>query len=112
MKEEVKRQWVNALRSGKYIQGEGKLKQKMDDGVVYCCLGVLCEIVGVPYITTKGFYEYIFDGASFSTSSMTNVYFADDDRSLPIEVQNVLTDMNDHGDKDFNQIADWIEETL
>ena len=45
MKQEVKDEWVTALRSGDYKQGEGMLRQVLDDNTeAYCCLGVLCEI--------------------------------------------------------------------
>jgi hypothetical protein len=37
----IKAQWVAALRSGDYTQGQGSLKTR--DGS-YCCLGVLCAI--------------------------------------------------------------------
>lgn len=40
MNKEIKKLWIEALRSGKYKQGKGKLKR---DGK-YCCLGVLCAI--------------------------------------------------------------------
>lgn len=37
---------VAALRSGKYPQGRGMLKQVTPDGtaLVYCCMGVMCEV--------------------------------------------------------------------
>lgn len=37
---------VAALRSGKYPQGEGRLKQIANDGTPlgYCCMGVMCEV--------------------------------------------------------------------
>lgn len=40
------RLWVAALRSGKYPQGRGTLKQITTDGTVlgYCCMGVMCEV--------------------------------------------------------------------
>ena len=40
MKPEIKKQWVQALRSGEYKQGRGQLKQ----GATFCCLGVLCDL--------------------------------------------------------------------
>ena len=40
MNPEVKKKWVEALRSGKYKQGKGRLKL----GEQYCCLGVLCDL--------------------------------------------------------------------
>lgn len=41
MDPELKDEWVAALRSGEYPQGNGKLNV---DGK-YCCLGVLCELL-------------------------------------------------------------------
>ena len=42
---EVMVKWVKALRSGKFKQGEGTLKQFNSKGVAqHCCLGVLCEL--------------------------------------------------------------------
>ena len=32
--------WLAALRSGKYVQGKGRLRE--DDS--FCCLGVLCDV--------------------------------------------------------------------
>ena len=40
MNKNVKRLWLEALRSGEYKQGRGLLR----DGNKYCCLGVLCDI--------------------------------------------------------------------
>ena len=42
---DVKNQWVDALRSGRYEQGVGGLRTQTDDGDRYCCLGVLCDIL-------------------------------------------------------------------
>ena len=45
MKQEIKQQWITALRSGNYPQGRGYLRRIDDDGKEgYCCLGVLCEL--------------------------------------------------------------------
>ncbi len=40
MNPEIKQKWVDALRSGEYEQGNGKLYS----GQGYCCLGVLCDL--------------------------------------------------------------------
>lgn len=40
MDKRIRTQWVKALRSGKYKQGRGQLK----DGNTFCCLGVLCDL--------------------------------------------------------------------
>lgn len=46
---EIRDRWVAALRSGKYKQGEGVLRESIIvDGVTlysYCCLGLLADIV-------------------------------------------------------------------
>ena len=41
---EHRRQWVAALRSGRFQQGKGSLRPTAD---TYCCLGVACEISGL-----------------------------------------------------------------
>ena len=54
MNPEIKKQWLEALRSGKYEQGEGQL-QYIDrenfrdltskiNSQSFCCLGVLCDL--------------------------------------------------------------------
>lgn len=40
MNPEIKAKWIAALRSGKYKQGTGQLKQEDR----FCCLGVLCDL--------------------------------------------------------------------
>lgn len=40
MNKRIKTKWIRALRSGKYEQGKGSLK----DGSNFCCLGVLCDL--------------------------------------------------------------------
>lgn len=50
MKPEIKKLWVDALRSGKYKQGTHRLR----DGNKFCCLGVLCEISGKGYNPEDG----------------------------------------------------------
>jgi uncharacterized Ntn-hydrolase superfamily protein len=45
MKKEIADQWVAALRSGEFTQGDQVLTQVHDDGTkTYCCLGVLSEL--------------------------------------------------------------------
>jgi hypothetical protein len=42
MTPELKQKWLDALRSGNYVQGEGTLNK----GGKMCCLGVLCDVAG------------------------------------------------------------------
>ncbi len=44
----VLNQWIPTLRSGKYEQIYGKLKYLVGIEPKYCCLGVACEILGIP----------------------------------------------------------------
>lgn len=41
MKLDIKRKWIEALRSGEYVQGGGALR---DSDNRFCCLGVLCDL--------------------------------------------------------------------
>lgn len=47
MDPEIKKLWVEALRSGEYEQGRDMLKDPADNK--FCCLGVLCELSGLTY---------------------------------------------------------------
>lgn len=45
MKKNIKKQWLAALNSGKYKQGQEELLCIDEDGdKYYCCLGVLCNL--------------------------------------------------------------------
>lgn len=45
MNEDLKKRWIEALRSGDYQQYEGGLENEFKDGsMAYCCLGVLKAI--------------------------------------------------------------------
>lgn len=62
---EVKAKWVEALRSGRYKQGQHVLQTP--DGK-FCCLGVYCDIAGVPM--SWGVREYRTDDGSYVTGSL------------------------------------------
>lgn len=45
MKIDIAKQWIDALKSGTYQQGQGKLHATDIKGeCMYCCLGVLCDL--------------------------------------------------------------------
>ena len=83
MDAEIKRKWVEALRSGNYQQGRNHLHRDNK----FCCLGVLCQIT-----TGKMGYE------------QTRKHF-------PVKMEHDLIGMNDDG-KSFAEIADYIERNL
>jgi hypothetical protein len=99
---EIKAKWVEALRSGRYQQATGKLMT--EEG--YCCLGVLCEVAGLP-IALDGFNVV---GADLGE---------DDNGYRPInelvggrDLVALLYEMNDDERKTFPEIADYIEANL
>jgi hypothetical protein len=58
MNTEVKARWVAALRSGRYQQGRSALCTITPEGKKYCCLGVLCEELGIPWKPIGGVLHY------------------------------------------------------
>lgn len=48
MNKKFKAKWVEALRSGRYKQGDGMLRTKgPENKALYCCLGVACRVLGL-----------------------------------------------------------------
>lgn len=80
MNEPIARQWIAALRSGEYTQGQGQLctggkKPK------HCCLGVLCEIAEKE--------EKLHDGAPLTRTKRTSgdgILFDGSAGMLPLRV--------------------------
>lgn len=100
MNKELKAKWVAALRSGKYGQCQGVLRDF--DG--YCCLGVLREIIA-PRSTDS---DDDWAALSHDMSEMAGL------RRYgigPNNEQETLAAMNDEG-KSFDEIADYIEKHL
>lgn len=121
MNPEWRAKWVAALRSGKYRQGHGTLKNTyMQSSVIdeappqavskYCCLGVLEEIVGVKSESCTKLTGPILEIVGVCGPDKTD------------HTQHILMQMNDgvnntHTAKlsepqTFSQIADWIEANL
>lgn len=47
MTQEIKDKWLDALKSGRYTQGTGRLRRIDNGRLTYCCLGVLGEVCGL-----------------------------------------------------------------
>lgn len=94
--------WVDALRSGKYEQGQGQLKTT--DGRM-CCLGVLADIAGCVW-SSNGEYQTA-DGkwAYAPARAMEFVGLATDSGRSAV---GPLSHNNDRG-ASFSDIADIIE---
>jgi hypothetical protein len=94
MDAELKAKWVEALRSGNYVQGTLALRQAPfanGKAYSYCCLGVLCEVALGPFIDGYSDIEQIIPSATH---------------------RGRLMQMNDGERKSFSEIADYIETNL
>lgn len=123
MDKNIKKLWVEALRSGKYKQGKNYLHRVIDGENRFCCLGVLCKIADLAAKEiSANKYSYSYAGVE-STSRLPTGF--DAKVKLTFEEQTLLTGMNDgviqiNGTystdsvhrKSFLEIADWIEENL
>lgn len=132
----IKQMWVDALRSGKYVQGRNRLHIRRVDGTdTFCCLGVLCDLYHeetgkgewreddemtsqIPAGTVVGFYTInndceIRNGGVPPTDVMLWAGFGkNDDPAIYIpEVGRALASLNDAGTP-FTTIADFIEKGL
>lgn len=130
---ELVKQWVKALRSGKYKQGRKTLRAKNDE---YCCLGVLCDIAkGTLHLDWKSEFSdddpyYIDDYAGIlpplvldylgvsNGGEYNDVAILTDNTKLPANAASrsdgyvYLIDLNDTYNLSFEQIADIIEEAF
>lgn len=64
--------WIEALRSGKYKQGDGVLRDAIADyAPLHCCLGVGCMVLGIKPDSNDNFVDDSrsdkFDGIAFPT---------------------------------------------
>jgi len=122
MNSEVKQKWIDALRSGEYIQGQKNLESEGK----FCCLGVLCDLAvkdGVPVLVTKDSRSrHVLDSVSFTrydgsaavlpekVRNWAGLSYSDFDDWKLIE----MNDGNGSGTRtySFDQIADYIEKNL
>lgn len=116
LKPDVKRLWIEALRSGRYPQGRSFLNR---DGR-FCCLGVLCELAVEAGVVERN------QGASVSYGTFNQGTLPPDvvlawagidvltGVSQLIMIGGVSTPLYGHNDtgRTFAQIADAIEEQL
>lgn len=132
MNSEIKTKWLAALRGGKYKQGQQVLHNTDDN--TYCCLGVLCEVMGLRKIprpividNEKGIsvngVDYVHETSEEVLSKNERVLPSSLASMLGNEGQNPmveyvvgetrrsLAELNDHG-WSFEQIADIIEKQL
>ena len=134
MKIDIAKQWIDALKSGTYQQGQGKLHATDIKGeCMYCCLGVLCDLymqqnpdeLDVKVVTRKSdAFPQHFQMLSIGDDSIT--VYDNESVVLPLRVrewagmsdplgrftdsshgQDSLAELNDHG-MSFAKLADVI----
>lgn len=107
---EIKQKWIAALRSGEYNQGQQYLKRvDANKCTKYCCLGVLGEILEIPFNAGKSADRFKGDN-SFTSSEPYPLLKKK--ANLKFEHQTILYKMNDEHNNSFLEIADYIEKTV
>lgn len=86
MNPEIKGKWIEALRSGRYVQYRGALHSFNRNE--HCCLGVLWDVCGQPDSIDDLWMQHVG------------------------ETKERLVAMNDDEEKSFAEIADYIEKNL
>ena len=91
------KKWLTALRSGKYEQGKGYLKNTDEK---YCCLGVACLVGGLTPDEIGG--KCIISAMSLFDEIPKKLRSGN-------ALSGWLVEMNDIQGKSFLEIADWVE---
>jgi hypothetical protein len=105
MNENIKRKWVKALRSEKYKQWQGQLR----DVKGYCCLGVLCDIAPKKVGRWCADDDKIFMSSDKDSSIEFPTKAVKKWAGLTMRQCKQLSHLNDNNRWSFEQIADHIE---
>jgi hypothetical protein len=113
----VKNLWTEALRSGEYEQGIGRLSLNEPSGKVrYCCLGVLCQVAikaGIPVNVQTvedgwGTPTTFYDGSTASLPASV-IEWAGLGSEDPWIGEHCASGWNDVYGATFNDIADLLD---
>jgi hypothetical protein len=115
MKDDVKKKWVAALRSGKYKQGCGALRRNDE----YCCLGVLCDVyrkeTGKRWVRQKGHEEFAIHQSTGGLPTRVREWAGLDQARIDLDwdgKNESVVLLNDVYRVPFEKLADAIEEQL
>jgi hypothetical protein len=115
LKVTFRRNWLRALRSGKYEQAAGTLRCRgltPSSKFGYCCLGVAAEVLGAKWmydLNSNAYRCQIGEVNNVNSGSLTQAVL-ERIGMTDGQQQNLIT-MNDGG-VTFKQIADYIEKNL
>lgn len=113
MNQETKTKWIEALSSGQYVKGDGRLCY-LDKGstiLKHCCLGVLCEISPgvikrqVSFVHFGFCYkdrEFSYVGTSFPPKTLTEEL-----KLSNLDIQRLIA-LNDENDS-WDPVIEYIE---
>lgn len=102
MRKEIKDKWLEALKSGKFIQTIGKLRREEDGEVSYCCLGVLDKLCGLGIVNESG-----------SVRHWNGILYFELEKHITREVKDNLMVLNDTSynpnKRDYSNVIPYIE---
>lgn len=106
---QFRKDWIAALRSGKYRQTHEYLAHKSG----YCCMGVAGRVLGIKRVSMlqSGLLSTTIDPKVCKIPPLDDHtdFLAETKSGGPATFIELLTDMNDHYGWKFPQIADWLE---
>lgn len=105
------RNWVKALRSGRYKQAKRTLMYGSSLGrgeYSYCCLGVACRVAKVPQ--KSGVFRFSNDAVNSQRIPEDATLYRR--LGLNFELSTRLMQLNDDADRDFDYIAGVIEKEI
>lgn len=112
MNPEMKKRWLDALRSGKYTKGKGALRQRVEGSSSFCCLGVAVDIflpgVRWVYAGSSGYAYCDEDGGRFTGLVGDGLMR---EMNLSHEHAENLAWVNDHSPT-FDDVIRYIEDRL
>lgn len=107
------KEWIAALKSGKYEHGTDTLHYKDNSIERYCCLGVFCKINDKLRISDTGSYFASIDDESEKRCSDTLLKNNDCYYYISYELQSILITLNDdHSNNDFKIISNLLETVI
>lgn len=115
VQKETVRNWIEELRSGNYPQGQSALCWTLEGEKKFCCLGVLCEMIGAKTAPSRldrclqplGIKTVYVFGDALEINELPRKVF-ESLTGLLWDAQNLLMHLNDGG-ASFDQIASYLE---
>ncbi len=110
LKPDVKKKWLKALRSRKYQQGVGWLRDEKNQ---FCCIGVLCDTLKLKWEKHPHRDVFMAHDEHDQDPARTRAMPKKTRKAIGLspETEMELMDLND-AERSFEEIADWIEKHL